>query len=142
MTYRPAQALSFGIDVNRVTNELTRGGAKASLFGLATYARYQWTVPASVALRYERLDDAGGLFAGIEQVVQEVTVTGEYKLADGFLVRAEFRRDWSDRSFFTERGSDLRRSTQTTALFGLVWWAGGKKGALVTSVPLGRMRLA
>ena len=58
------------------------------------------TSPAAVAVRYERLDDEG-LFGGIEQVLQEVTADAEYKFADGFLVRGEFRRDWSNEPFFT-----------------------------------------
>ena len=46
-------------------------------------------------MRYERLDDEG-LFGGIDQVLQEITATLEYKFADGFLVRGEYRRDWSN----------------------------------------------
>ena len=86
------------------------------------------STPAALALRYERLDDEG-LFGGIEQVLQEVTVTFEYKFADGFLVRGEFRRDWSNERFFTgPRPGDLR-TDQNTALVGLVWWFGNKQGA-------------
>jgi hypothetical protein len=99
-----------------------------SLQGLGAYARYQVSTPAALALRYERLDDEG-LFGGIDQVLHEVTATAEYTLADGFLVRGEFRRDWSNQRFFTgSRPDDLRRE-QNTALIGLVWWFGNKQGA-------------
>ena len=49
-------------------------------------------------------------------------LTAEYKFADGFLVRGEFRRDWSNEPFFTGPGGagDLR-DHQNTALVGLVW---------------------
>jgi hypothetical protein len=43
---------------------------------LPFYARYQLTTSAAVGLRYERLDDEG-LFGGIDQVVQETTLTAE-----------------------------------------------------------------
>ena len=79
-------------------------------------------------MRYERLDDEG-LFGGIDQVLQEVTATAEYKFADGFLLRAEFRRDWSNERFFTGPTPDDRRDHQNTALVGLVWWFGTKTGA-------------
>jgi hypothetical protein len=70
------------------------------------------------------------LFGGIDQVLQETTLTTEYRLAEGFLVRAEFRRDWSNERFFPGRlgGVDLLRG-QNTALVGGVWWFGNKPGA-------------
>jgi len=129
VTYTPMAALSLGLDVNRASNEVTKKGSRGTLTGLGAYARYQFTTPATVAFRYERLDDDGGLFGGIQQLLQEVTFTGEYKLAEGFLVRAEFRRDWSSHRFFPGDRPGSLHSAQSTALVGLVWWAGGKKGA-------------
>ena len=85
-------------------------------------------------MRYERLDDEG-LFGGIDQVLQEATLTAEYKLADGFLARGEFRRDWSNERFFPGRlaATDLRHG-QNTALVGGVWWFGNKTRHLVGGV--------
>lgn len=120
--------LGLGLDVNHVTNAVNRGDDALSLQGTAVYARFQLTGPAALAVRYERLDDEG-LFGGIDQVLQETTATAEYKLAEGFLVRAEVRRDWSTARYFTgPRPGDLRRA-QPTALLGLVWWFGNKDGA-------------
>jgi hypothetical protein len=81
-----------------------------------------------VALRYERLDDEG-LFGRIEQVLQEFTATFEHRFADGFLARAEFRRDWSNARFFPGSRSGDLRTRQNTALIGLVWWFGNKHGS-------------
>ncbi|RPJ82993.1 MAG: porin, partial [Acidobacteria bacterium] len=89
---------------------------------------WQVVVPAALAVRYERLDDEG-LFGGIAQVVQEVTATAEYKLGDGFLIRGEFRRDWSNQRFFTGSEPGDLREGQNTVLVGLVWWFGNKQGA-------------
>jgi hypothetical protein len=44
------------------------------------------TDAAAVGVRYERMDDEG-LFGGIDQVLQETTITTEYRLAEGFLAR-------------------------------------------------------
>jgi hypothetical protein len=121
--------VSLALDVNYVTNELTTDDPSTSLQGVGAYARYQFSDAAAFGARYERLDDEG-LFGGIDQVLQEATLTAEYRLADGFLVRAEFRRDWSDRLFFPGRlaSTDLRRG-QSTALIGGVWWFGNRQGA-------------
>ena len=128
VAYAATSKLGLGLDVNYVTNEVNKADDPLALQGLGLYARYQVSSPAAIAIRYERLDDEG-LFGGIEQVLQETTATLEYKFADGFLLRGEFRRDWSNEAFFTSsRRGDLRTS-QNTALVGLVWWFGNKQGA-------------
>jgi hypothetical protein len=99
-----------------------------SLMGVGAYARYQFADATGLSFRYERLDDEG-LFGGIEQVLQEVTLTAEYRPADGFALRGEFRRDWSNQNFFTGAVPDDLQRHQTTFLVGLVWWFGNKKGA-------------
>jgi hypothetical protein len=128
VSYTATPKLSLGIDVNYVTNEVTKADPSISLQGTGAYLRYQATGSAGVSLRYERLDDQG-LFGGIEQVLQELTLTGEYKLADGFLMRGEFRRDWSNQPYFTGREPGDARKGQNTLLLGLVWWFGNKGGA-------------
>jgi len=127
-SYAPTDRLSLGIDVNYVTNEVLKEDDALSLQGVGAYARYQVGGPAALAVRYERLDDEG-LFGGISQLLQEVTATAEYKFADGFLVRGQFRRDWSNQRFFTGPDPGDLRESQTTVLAGLVWWFGTKQGA-------------
>ena len=128
LAYTATPKLSFGLDVNYVTNEVNQADDALALQGTGVYARYQLSSPAAVAVRYERLDDEG-LFGGINQVLQEVTGTLEYRLADGFLVRGEYRRDWSNQPFFTGRQPGELHAHQNTALIGLVWWFGNKTGA-------------
>lgn len=121
-------ALSVGLDVNYVTSEVNKADEALALQGAGLYARYQVSSPAALSLRYERLDDEG-LFGGVEQRLHGLTATAEYQLAAGFLVRGEFRRDWSNERFFTGPRRDDRRDHQNTALVGLVWWFGNKQGA-------------
>ena len=128
VTYAPTTTISLGADVNYVTNQVNSDDPALSLQGVAAYGRYQATKPVGLSVRYERLDDQG-LFGGIEQVLQGLTLTAEYKSADGFALRGEFRRDWSNQSFFTSAvPGDLRRH-QNTALVGLIWWFGNKSGS-------------
>jgi hypothetical protein len=129
VTYTPTSAVALGLDANYVTNEVTTGSDALSLQGFGAYARYQVNAPVGLGVRWERLDDEG-LFGGIDQLLQEVTVTAEYKLADGFLVRGEFRRDWSDQPYFPgQSGATDLRDHQNTFLLGGVWAIGTKKGA-------------
>jgi hypothetical protein len=128
VAYTATPKLSFGADVNYVTNEVNKADEALSLQGTGLYARYQATAPNALSLRYERLDDEG-LFGGIDQVLHEVTATAEYTFADGFLLRGEFRRDWSNERFFTGPEPGDPREGQTTFLVGLVWWFGNKAGA-------------
>jgi hypothetical protein len=127
VAFAPTDRASFGLDLSRVTSAVIRGGAEGSLTGVGAYARYQIAAPAALALRYEWLDDDGGLFGGLPQVLQEMTVTAEHRFSDGFLARGEFRRDWSDTAFFPAHDLE-RRKGQNTVLGGLVWWMGNKKG--------------
>jgi hypothetical protein len=129
VTWTPTARLGLGLDLNRVTNERDAGGPALALVGLGAYVRYRAAARATVAARYERLDDEG-LFGGVEQLLQEATLTGEWRFAEGFLVRAELRRDWSNVPYFTGPGGpgQLRRHQQTASL-GLVWWLGSKQGA-------------
>ena len=127
MTFNATAKLGLGFDVNYVTNQVNRGDPTLSLQGIGVYARYQTTDKGAVSVRYERLDDEG-LFGGIAQVLHEVTATVEHKFADGFLLRGEFRRDWSNEAFFTTDTPEPLRGHQNTALVGLVWWFGNKTG--------------
>lgn len=97
--------------------------------GGAAYARYQFTPKISVGGRAEYLSDRGGLFSGITQALKETTATFDYKFGEGFLMRYEWRRDFSNQpTFFTDRDGVLSKEQQT-ATVGVIWWVGRKEGA-------------
>ncbi len=107
---------------------LARSWATSHVAGGAVYARYQLTQKLGVAARAEYLSDRGGLFSGLTQALRETTATLDYKLDDGFLMRYEWRRDFSNqRSFLTDAQGVLSKQ-QNTASVGLVWWWGRKEG--------------
>jgi hypothetical protein len=125
-TITATKALTLAFDLTHVTNEVHAADEPLALDGIGAYARYQFTPAASVGVRYERLDDEG-LFGGIDQVLQELTLTYEHKFGDGFLVRAEYRPDWSDKPYFAVHDGGIS-TRQPTVLVGLVWWIGNKTG--------------
>lgn len=128
VTVNPTPALTLGVDANYVTNQVNRPDRPLSLQGIGSYARYQATATTAVAVRYERLDDEG-LFGDLDQLLHEATLTAEWKAGTGFILRAEFRRDWSNIAFFPGRlDAEDRRPHQNTALVGGIWVIGNKTG--------------
>jgi hypothetical protein len=81
-----------------------------------------------VAARAEYLSDNGGLFSGISQALKETTATFDYKLSDGFLMRYEWRRDFSNQPSFSTDTQGVLSKEQNTATLGLIWWWGRKEG--------------
>ncbi len=106
-----------------------RSSAPAHVDGGAAYVAYQLTPRLALATRAEYLSDRGGLFSGITQSLKENTVTLDYKLSDGLLMRYEWRRDYSNQpSFLSDAQGDLGKQ-QNTATLGLIWWWGRKEGS-------------
>ncbi len=79
--------------------------------------------------RAEYLDDRGGLFSGKTQALKEGTVVLDHAFAPGFLVKAEYRRDWSNQLFFLSDTAGALKSAQSTATLGLIYWWGTKQGS-------------
>jgi hypothetical protein len=91
------------------------------------YLQYHFTPKFYLAGRFEYLKDRGGLFSGATQDLKEHTITATYQFIDGFQLRLEHRRDFSNRPFFLTDTPGLLRSEQNTATIGLIWWFGGKR---------------
>jgi hypothetical protein len=69
------------------------------------------------------------VFTGMDQDLKETTPTAEYKFNEEFLLRGEYRRDWSNQPFFLTDTAVVLKKEQNTATLVLVWWFGRKKGA-------------
>ena len=105
-----------------------QSSAPSHVSGGVAYVRYQFTPKLSVASRAEYLSDRGGLFSGITQALKENTITLDYGVADGFLMRYEWRRDFSNKPTFLTDTQGVLGKDQNTATVGLVWWWGQKQG--------------
>lgn len=92
--------------------------------GVATAIRYQAAKKIAFASRYEYYRDESGFTTGLAQNLNEVTLTGEYRIPEGLLARLEYRRDNSDQLFFA-KGSRTVHS-QSTLEVGVVAFFGTK----------------
>jgi len=92
--------------------------------GVAMEARYQATGTIAFSGRYEYVIDHSGLITGTPQAsLDEFTATGEYKMSQGLLARAEFRRDSTDNNFFL-KGTSKAVKQQYTLELGVVAFFG------------------
>ncbi len=91
--------------------------------------RYQLPRNYAAGARTEYLSDRGGLFSGTTQALKELTATAEHQFEPGFLLRAEYRRDFSNQHYFLTPTQGLLNTAQGTATLGLVYWWGTKQGA-------------
>ena len=121
--------LTIALEGDYVINRVTSNSPPSHISGGAAYARYQFTPLFALAGRAEYLSDRGGLFSGVTQALKETTLTADFKLADGFLLRSEWRRDFSNKRFFLTEIPDALKKEQNTATLGLIWWVGRKEGS-------------
>jgi hypothetical protein len=95
--------------------------------GFAGAARFQLNKTIAVASRAEIFNDPQGFSTGTPQQLWEYTATGEYKIAEGFLSRVEYRRDASDQFFFQRGTTPNGSQNQSTILVGMVVYYGPKR---------------
>jgi hypothetical protein len=128
ITWQATKALYLAAEADYVQERLYSYSSPQHVDGWAVYGGYQISPKIAVAARAEYLADIGGLFSGTTQYLKEGTFTLDYRPADGFLMRGEYRRDQSNRPYFLGSSLGLLETTQPTLGFGLVWWFGQKEG--------------
>ncbi|MBO0797899.1 MAG: porin [Blastocatellia bacterium] len=128
VTWLVTDKLTLVAEGDYVINRVQEFSPPSRVNGGAGYARYQFTPKFALAGRAEYLSDRGGLFSGVTQALKETTLTADYKLANGFLLRTEWRRDFSNQPFFLTNVPGVLKREQNTATLGLVWWF-GKEGS-------------
>jgi hypothetical protein len=134
VTWQATSKLSLALEGDYFIQRLwkTEGPGQSSapsrVDGGAAYLHYQFTPKFAVATRAEYLSDHGGLFSGLTQALKENTVTFDYSVADGWLMRYEWRRDFSNQPTFLSDVQGVLSKSQNTATVGLIWWWGRKEG--------------
>jgi hypothetical protein len=135
VTWQATPKLTFALEGDYVIQRLWRNQAPGEsdapehVDGGAAYARYEFSSRFALAARAEYLSDRGGMFSGLTQALKETTATFDYKLGDGFLMRYEWRRDFSNQPSFLTSTQGVLSKEQTTVSVGLIWWWGRKEGA-------------
>jgi hypothetical protein len=142
-TLKATDKLTFALNTDYGTEQrvqTARGLTNTKWYGVAGYAKYQFCDWFAMALRgeyfrdpdgvrttYTTLEDGTVLPTGYGQILKEVTLTTEFKVAKGLILRPEYRHDWSDRDSFgatSATPSDLpggRDRTQDTILLGVMY---------------------
>jgi Putative beta-barrel porin-2, OmpL-like. bbp2 len=126
-TWQTTPKLTLALEADYLIQRLFTNSYPARTWGGAGYARYQISPRIAIAGRAEYLADQGGLFTGITQALKETTVTLEQKMLEGFLLREEWRRDFSNQLYFFTSQLGVLKREQNTATLGVVWWFGPKK---------------
>jgi hypothetical protein len=88
--------------------------------GVAAYTRCALGDPSTLTLRAEVYQDPQGFTSGVSQVLQEGTLTYEYKGLANLLLRAEYRYDWSDAVVYDGSAGRLTRRNQSTLSAGAI----------------------
>lgn len=129
LSWNATPNLTFAGEFDYVINRYFSTSAPGHVMGGALYLHRTLTPRTALSARTEYLSDRGGLFSGTTQALKETTLTFDYKLADGFLARWEWRRDFSNQPFFLSSQTGVLSNNQNTASLGLVWWFGQKQGS-------------
>ena len=106
-TYQITDMFSVGANVdygmlgNAVADDAEEDGlADATWLGVAGYVRADLNDWFSLAFRGEMFDDADGERTGTVQQLMTFTLTPEFRVADGCVIRADIRMDTSDEMVF------------------------------------------
>jgi len=95
-------------------------GGHATWGGVAAAAKYQATKKFALTGRTEYFKDAQGFSTGTAQNLGEFTATGEYKVNNMLITRAEARRDISSERFFNKGATPASEYGQTTLTLGVM----------------------
>jgi hypothetical protein len=128
VTWQSTPKLTLAGEGDYVIERLQQISPPAHTTGGAIYAHYQATSKIGLAGRAEYLSDRGGLYTGKTQALKEITLTYDYKLAEGLVSRVEWRRDFSNQPFFFTNQLGILSNRQNTATLGLIWWWGNRMG--------------
>jgi putative OmpL-like beta-barrel porin-2 len=93
-------------------------GENAVWSAIAAYVRFAATPNFALSARGESFEDSG-IRTGIDQTLQEVTLTPELRLTPSLLLRGDVRVDHSDRMVFEKRNGFVQ--TQPTVLLDAIY---------------------
>jgi hypothetical protein len=96
-------------------------GVRGHWTGFAGYFKYAFNNRFAFAPRFEVFNDKDGLRTGVAQTVKDITLTQEVRLLNNFITRFEYRRDFSNRRFFTN-SAGVATDNQNTFTVGISYF--------------------
>jgi hypothetical protein len=103
-------------DTGSTAGAATGPASNAQWVGVAGYIRFQALKRLALIVRGEAFWDLDGFRTGVAQRVLEATLTPEFRVTDGLLVRGELRIDNSDQLVFQRSDGLVRHYQPTIAL--------------------------
>jgi hypothetical protein len=116
-TIKPIKPLSLILNYDDAKEEMSAGAPDVKWNGFAGIVKYDLSDTYSVAVRGEVFDDKDGVRTGTIQKLKEVTATLETRLANGLILRPEYRHDKSDQFSF----DNGKKKTQNTVALGMMY---------------------
>jgi hypothetical protein len=127
LNLNPSDKAAFYVNFDYGVDKVKGSGQNNDWWGIALAHRFAPNSWFALSPRVEYYKDKKGFITGTAQALKEVTLTAEFKMAEGFLTRLEYRRDWSNKPFF-DRGNELANAkSMTTLLAGFVVYFGPKR---------------
>jgi len=117
-TIKPIKNLSFILNIDYAKEE-NKGSEDSKWGGVAGVVKYDFNDRYSLSLRSEYFDDKQGVRTGTVQKLKEVTITHEIRIAQGLILRPEYRHDRSDKEVFK---SGTKKNQDTIALGVMYTW--------------------
>jgi hypothetical protein len=118
-TIKPIKNLSLilNTDYGIEQKDANAGGRDSLWAGIAGIVKYDFTDLFGLAVRGEYFNDQDGARTGTPQALREFTVTPEFRVAKGLIVRPEFRYDISDQNSF----NNSKAKSQFTFALGVMY---------------------
>jgi hypothetical protein len=122
-TLKATKNLTFMVntDYAHEDKDPLNSGKNSEWYGVAGYAKYDFTDFFSTSIRAEYFDDKDGVRTGIAQKLKEITITPEFKIVKNLLVMPEYRHDWSNKDAFDSHHNTVDRKSQNTIAIGIMY---------------------
>jgi hypothetical protein len=122
-TFKATKKLTFVLNADFANEEKDplNGGKNSRWYGVAGYAKYDFTDWFSTSIRAEFFCDKDGVRTGIRQNLTEITITPEFRITKNLLVRPEYRHDWSNKNGFDSKNTAFNKKNQDTVAVGIMY---------------------
>ena len=122
ITVKPIKNLTLVVNTDySIQSNSAPDGGDAKWYGVAGYAKYDFTDFFSTAVRAEYFKDPQGARTLTPQTAKEVTLTPEFRVAKDLIVRPEYRHDWSDKDVFDSHHNTLNKKNQDTVALAVMY---------------------
>jgi predicted porin len=118
-TIKPIKPLSIILNYDTAKEEMGAGLSDVKWSGFAAIVKYDINDMYSISIRGESFDDKDGVRTGTAQKLTEFTLTPEIRLANGIILRPEYRHDSSDQETFD---NGTKKTQDTVALGAMYRW--------------------